>query len=60
MLCFEIKQREGDFYSEHTDRRTEPPSIVLVYRYDRTDDSIDESYLILDNLNPYLCSLLNT
>ena len=33
MLSFEIKQREGGFYSARTDRRTEPPNSALVYRY---------------------------
>ena len=40
VLSFEIGQREGGFYSgrtdgldRQTDRHTEPPSTVLVYRY---------------------------
>ena len=32
MLSFEIGQRKGGFYSVRTDRRTELPSTVLVYR----------------------------
>ena len=32
MLSFEIGQREGGFYSERTDRITDTPSTVLVYR----------------------------
>ena len=37
VLSFEIGQREGGFYSarinRRTDRRKEPPSTALVYRY---------------------------
>ena len=33
MLGFEIEQRKSGFYSERTDRVTEPSSTVLVYRY---------------------------
>ena len=33
MLSFEIGQRESGLYSEQTDRITQPPSTVLVYRY---------------------------
>ena len=32
VLSFEIGQRKGGFYSGRTDRRTNPPSTVLVYR----------------------------
>ena len=32
MLSFEIGQRESGFYSERTDRVTEPTRSVLVYR----------------------------
>ena len=32
MLSFEIGQRESGLYSGRTDRRTNPPSTVLVYR----------------------------
>ena len=32
VLGFEIGQRESGFYSERTDRITEPPNTVLVYR----------------------------
>ena len=33
ILSFEIGQRESGFYSEQTDRITEPSSTLLVYRY---------------------------
>ena len=33
VLSFEIGQREGGFYSGRIDRHTEPPSTVLVYRF---------------------------
>ena len=33
VLTFEMGQREGSFYSRRTDIHTEPPSIVLVYRF---------------------------
>ena len=33
VLSFEIRQREGGFYTGQTDGRTEPPSSALVYRY---------------------------
>ena len=33
MLSFEIEQRESGFYSEWTDRITEPSSTVLLYIY---------------------------
>ena len=33
VLSFEIGQREGGFYSTRTDRRTEPPSSALAYRF---------------------------
>ena len=32
VLSFEIGQRESGFYSERTDRITQPSSIVLLYR----------------------------
>ena len=33
VLSFEIGQREIGLYSGQTDRRTNPPSTVIVYRY---------------------------
>ena len=35
-IGFEIGQRESGFYSGRTDRRTKPPSTVLVYRLPST------------------------
>ena len=32
MLSFEIGKQESDFYSERTDRITEPSSTVLIYK----------------------------
>ena len=33
VLSHKIGQRENGFYSARTDRRTEPPMTVLVYRF---------------------------
>ena len=52
MLSFETGQRESGFYSGRTDRRTEPPSTVSLYRFDNDRSAIMSSIDYVERKEP--------